>query len=191
MTSYKLCGTFVFLEHMKEIALYKENYQAEADPHQKKRALNMIQRALVKVQEIGDEKLQIVAQIVDFIENRSRQLEQDLENLGMNISVIVDNPDLNIISVINHQHKNYVTDPSSTLTNRREEEIAIVQKIVPAPPKTTARAANSGGSTPHHQPEEKTEPVRQGAKRQRRQRTHQDSVSRDDEKKVNKFLFCI
>ena len=74
--------SFLFSEHMKDISIYRENYVTETDPHHKKRALNMIQRALVKVQEIGDEKLQIVAQVVEFIDNRARQLESDLENLG-------------------------------------------------------------------------------------------------------------
>lgn len=41
-----------------------------------------MQRALIKCQEIGDEKLMLLACITDHIENRARQLEQDRENLG-------------------------------------------------------------------------------------------------------------
>ena len=82
----------------------------------------------------------------------------------------------------------FATDPSSALSNKREEEIPVVPKMVtPAPVKTSSRTAtSSGNSTPHHQVEEKVEPqpVRTGAKRQRRQRTHHDSVSKDDDKKV-------
>ena len=54
----------------------------EGDSVQKKRSLIQIQRGLIKSQEIGDEKLQLVQQIIELIENRTRQLEQDLENLG-------------------------------------------------------------------------------------------------------------
>lgn len=42
-----------------------------------------IQQALIAAQEIGDEKLQIVQQVQDLIENKSRQLEVDYRNLGI------------------------------------------------------------------------------------------------------------
>ena len=58
-------------------------YLKQEDGSQKKRALIQIQRGLIRSQELGDEKLQMVSLIVEFIENRTRQLEQDLENLGM------------------------------------------------------------------------------------------------------------
>ena len=48
----------------------------------KKKAFIAIKRALVKCQEIGDEKLHLLTLINEFIENRQRQLEQDRENLG-------------------------------------------------------------------------------------------------------------
>jgi len=48
----------------------------------KKKAFIAIKRALVRCQEIGDEKLQLLTLINEFIENRQRQLEQDRENLG-------------------------------------------------------------------------------------------------------------
>ena len=48
----------------------------------KKKSFFAIQRALIRCQEIGDEKLTLLSVIIDFIENRTRQLEQDRENLG-------------------------------------------------------------------------------------------------------------
>ena len=71
-----------FSDHLKDIENYKETYLNETDNNLRKRALIQIQRALIKCQEIGDEKLQLVSTIIDHIENRTRQLEQDLENLG-------------------------------------------------------------------------------------------------------------
>ena len=54
----------------------------ELDNSKKQRALLQIQRGLIRSQEIEDEKLQLVATIMEHIEGRARQLEQDLENLG-------------------------------------------------------------------------------------------------------------
>jgi len=68
-------------EIIKDMAHQKELYSKQDDGGQKKRALIQIQRGLIRTQEIGDEKLQMVSSIVEFIENRTRQLEQDLENL--------------------------------------------------------------------------------------------------------------
>ena len=67
---------------MKDIRQHQEVCVKEGDSVQKKRSLIQIQRGLIKSQEIGDEKLQLVQQIIELIENRTRQLEQDLENLG-------------------------------------------------------------------------------------------------------------
>ncbi|XP_064608857.1 inhibitor of growth protein 1-like isoform X2 [Liolophura sinensis] len=47
----------------------------------KKRAFNALQRGLIRCQEIGDDKIQLLAVVIDHIENRTRQLDQDLENL--------------------------------------------------------------------------------------------------------------
>ncbi len=83
-----LTKTFFFSDHVSEIRTHQESYLSLMEPHLKKKSLIQIQRNLVKCQEIGDEKLQIVAQIIEHIENRTRQLEQDLENLGKFTRVI-------------------------------------------------------------------------------------------------------
>ena len=49
----------------------------------RRRALVRVQQALIAAQEIGDEKLQIVQQVQDLIENKSRQLDVDYRNLGI------------------------------------------------------------------------------------------------------------
>lgn len=48
----------------------------------RRRTLARAQQSLISAQEIGDEKLQIVQQIQDLIENKSRQLDLDYRNLG-------------------------------------------------------------------------------------------------------------
>ena len=72
----------VFADILRDISQHQEVYLRQEDGAQKKKALIQIQRGLIKSQEIGDEKLALAGLISEFIENRTRQLEQDLENLG-------------------------------------------------------------------------------------------------------------
>ncbi|XP_053695113.1 inhibitor of growth protein 1 homolog [Sabethes cyaneus] len=47
-----------------------------------KRVIARIQQGLIAAQELGDEKLQIVQQLQDLIDHKTRQLDQDFKNLG-------------------------------------------------------------------------------------------------------------
>ena len=69
-------------EILREITHQQGIYVKHEDGAQKKKALIQIQRGLIKSQEIGDEKLSLAALIIEHVENRTRQLEQNLENLG-------------------------------------------------------------------------------------------------------------
>ncbi|XP_023931123.1 inhibitor of growth protein 1-like isoform X1 [Lingula anatina] len=69
------------IDIMNDLEHHHENYQNENDVNSVKRSIIQVQRCLIKTTEIGDEKLHLVSQIIEFIENRTRQLEQDLENL--------------------------------------------------------------------------------------------------------------
>lgn len=66
---------------LRDIGKHQEVYQKEQDEALRKRSLVQVQRCLIKSQELGDEKLQLVALIIDYIENRTRQLAEELENL--------------------------------------------------------------------------------------------------------------
>lgn len=48
----------------------------------RRRNILRVQTALIQAQELGDQKLQLVQQLQDLIENKSRQLEIDYHNLG-------------------------------------------------------------------------------------------------------------
>lgn len=82
LTIYK----FVFIlctAYLREVDQQKEFVvRNDTDPAVKRRALMKIQQALIAAQEIGDEKLQIVQQVQDLIENKARQLDLDFRNLG-------------------------------------------------------------------------------------------------------------
>ncbi|XP_027690062.1 inhibitor of growth protein 2 isoform X2 [Chelonia mydas] len=62
-------------EALKEIDDVYEKYKTESDPIQKKRLQQHLQRALINSQELGDEKIQIVTQMLELVENRARQME--------------------------------------------------------------------------------------------------------------------
>lgn len=66
---------FSLAEILKELDDYYEKFKREADGTQKRRVLHCIQRALIRSQELGDEKIQIVSQMVELVENRSRQVD--------------------------------------------------------------------------------------------------------------------
>lgn len=68
---------------LKEVEQQQESLQKETESIAKKRSyLVRVQQALISAQEIGDEKLQIIQQLQDLIENKARQLELDYRNLA-------------------------------------------------------------------------------------------------------------
>ncbi|XP_025027558.1 inhibitor of growth protein 1 isoform X2 [Python bivittatus] len=66
-------------EILKELDDYYEKFKRETDAVQKRRLLHCIQRALIRSQELGDEKIQIVSQMVELVENRTRQVDSHVE----------------------------------------------------------------------------------------------------------------
>ncbi|KAF3825654.1 hypothetical protein GH733_006481 [Mirounga leonina] len=68
-----------YQEILKELDEYYEKLKRETDGVQKRRVLHCIQRALIRSQELGDEKIQIVSQMVELVENRTRQVDSHVE----------------------------------------------------------------------------------------------------------------
>lgn len=66
---------------LKELDDAYERYRRESDPLQRRRLQLSIQRALIRSQELGDEKIQIASQMVELVENRTRQVEWHSELL--------------------------------------------------------------------------------------------------------------
>ncbi|XP_028846638.1 inhibitor of growth protein 1 [Denticeps clupeoides] len=64
---------------LKELDEAYEKHRQETDPVQRRRLLHSVQRALIRTQELGDEKIQIAAQMVELVENRSRQVDWHFE----------------------------------------------------------------------------------------------------------------
>lgn len=68
-----------YQEALKELNDFYERHQQGTDPVVRRRLLHCIQRSLIRAQELGDEKIQIAGQMVDLVENRSRQFEWQVE----------------------------------------------------------------------------------------------------------------
>ncbi|XP_018412507.1 PREDICTED: inhibitor of growth protein 1 [Nanorana parkeri] len=68
-----------YQEILKELDDYYEKFRRESDAIQKRRLLQFIQRALIRSQELGDDKIQIVSQMVELVENKTRQVDSHVE----------------------------------------------------------------------------------------------------------------
>ncbi|KAM4809059.1 inhibitor of growth protein 2 [Rhinophrynus dorsalis] len=64
-----------YCEALKEIDHVFEKHTEETDPNQKKRLLQQLQRALIVTQELGDDKIQLVNQVLEMVENRTKQID--------------------------------------------------------------------------------------------------------------------
>ncbi|XP_016377670.1 inhibitor of growth protein 1-like isoform X3 [Sinocyclocheilus rhinocerous] len=71
-----ICGIYEILSELDEAY---EKHRQESDPVQRRRLLHCIQRSLIRTEELGDEKIHIAGQMVEMVENRSRQLEWQSE----------------------------------------------------------------------------------------------------------------
>ncbi|XP_016377668.1 inhibitor of growth protein 1-like isoform X1 [Sinocyclocheilus rhinocerous] len=68
-----------YQEILSELDEAYEKHRQESDPVQRRRLLHCIQRSLIRTEELGDEKIHIAGQMVEMVENRSRQLEWQSE----------------------------------------------------------------------------------------------------------------
>ncbi|XP_030644213.1 inhibitor of growth protein 2 [Chanos chanos] len=64
-----------YQEVLKEVDEVYDKYKRETDGAQRKRLMIQLQRALISSQELGDEKIHVVTQMMEVVENRSRQMD--------------------------------------------------------------------------------------------------------------------
>ncbi|XP_048105380.1 inhibitor of growth protein 2 isoform X2 [Alosa alosa] len=64
-----------YQEVLNEVDDVYERYKRETDAGQRKRLQLQLQRALISSQELGDEKIHVVTQMLELVENRSRQMD--------------------------------------------------------------------------------------------------------------------
>ena len=66
---------------MSELDVLVDQFEETADPSLQKRLLNKMMLPLIASQDIGDDKIQLVQSLADIIENKTRQLDHDSQNL--------------------------------------------------------------------------------------------------------------
>lgn len=85
---------------MNQISSLLDTYNSTDEQPNKQRYLTKIQRCLIKSQEYGDEKLQLISQIVEMADNRNLQILRDTEHIDAPVrreaSPLVIKPDLPI-----------------------------------------------------------------------------------------------
>lgn len=73
----------LFVGFLKEVEQQCDAFLLEVESTAKKNNhIGRVQQALIVAQELGDEKLRILQQVQDIIENKTRQLDTDYKNLG-------------------------------------------------------------------------------------------------------------
>lgn len=82
-----LCYISAYLRDVEQQAEWLGSGETE-NSGRKAKALSRIQQALIAAQELGDEKLNVVQNLLDLIENKTRQLDQDYRNLGELLIII-------------------------------------------------------------------------------------------------------
>jgi len=66
---------------LSELDSLVEQFEDTKDPVAQKRLLNKMLLPLIASQDIGDDKIQLVQGMTDIIENKTRQLDHDSQNL--------------------------------------------------------------------------------------------------------------
>jgi len=70
------------IRRLRETLLACEAMPDSASAEKKRHVTSQFQRSLGRMQEIGDQKLSLVAEIMEKIESRIRQLDQSYDNLS-------------------------------------------------------------------------------------------------------------
>lgn len=75
-----------FLHDIETLAAQYDECVNSKKADEKYRLLRKAQSTLISAQELGDEKLQIIQQLQDLIENKTRSLDNDYRNIGKLLS---------------------------------------------------------------------------------------------------------
>ncbi|XP_017565484.1 inhibitor of growth protein 1 [Pygocentrus nattereri] len=136
-----------YQEILKELDEAYQKHSQEEDPIQRRRLLHCIQRALIRSQELGDEKIQLASQMVELVENRSRQVDSFAE----------------LLEAHSEPHDNAAAASMTTIVpgkrreeeKRREEALGLVDRLAGGNKRSRRQKANSNenrenASASHH-----------------------------------------
>ncbi|KAF7992334.1 hypothetical protein HCN44_001659 [Aphidius gifuensis] len=169
--------------YLREVDEYQELLVSDIDSTVRRRTLARVQQSLISAQEIGDEKLQIVQQIHDLIENKTRQLDLDYRNLDVGKEQETNEPARESNSTTNITTTGSVNniDRQSKRARRTRTETLVetansMDIIVMNENRSTTLPQNSNGNT------KKTTTATAGKKKKRkaRQGGNQQNQQRED-----------
>lgn len=84
----RLLQFLLLVGFLKEVEQQCDAFLLEVESAAKRNNhIGRVQQALIYAQELGDEKLRILQQVQDIIENKTRQLDTDYKNLGALIAM--------------------------------------------------------------------------------------------------------
>ncbi|XP_037096047.1 inhibitor of growth protein 1 [Syngnathus acus] len=163
---------------LKELDDAYERYRKESDAPQRRKLQLSIQRALIRSQELGDEKIQIAGQMVELVENRTRQLDWHSELLVSSQEV----PESHITmptslataaaSMISSSSSSSTTTPSKTSHHdKKREEVAPSSTGADKTGGKRSRRQKNGESRDSYSGLDVTEDVGAGASREKRAKT--------------------
>ncbi|EDO43857.1 predicted protein [Nematostella vectensis] len=167
-----------YQDRLKEIERLLHSYNRDKDPISRRKWLIQIQRRLVKSQEYGDEKLQLVAHMVDVIDNKSRQIEVDMENLDT-----FRNDDTQFAQLVKQESSSMPTDEIVPPTKSEKTKRNRRQRNNDKADLDTVGSVSTGGG-------DQQKPVKKKAKTSRKKKT-QDSPTHNIPIDPNEPTYCL
>ncbi|XP_015517603.1 inhibitor of growth protein 1 [Neodiprion pinetum] len=167
--------------YLRDVDQQQDILRSDVDMSTWRRALLKVQQALIAAQEIGDEKLQIVQQVQDHIENKSRQLDLDYRNLDFGKEQEAAEPARDSNANVNAATTGTAnTSERQTKRTRRPRNDTLVESahamdiVVATETRSATLAAANTGS------QKKAAAATTGKKKKRRRQVTQQSQHRED-----------
>ncbi|XP_033224872.1 inhibitor of growth protein 1 isoform X1 [Belonocnema kinseyi] len=168
--------------YLREVDQHLDLLRSDVDSTARRRASLRVQQALIAAQEIGDEKLQIVQQVQDLIENKTRQLDLDYRNLdfGKEQESIELARDLNSVVTSNttgntNNAERQTKRPRRTRTETLVESAHAMDMITMSETRSATLSSTSNGN------QKKTAAATTGKKKKRKSRQgNQQNQHRED-----------
>ncbi|XP_033224873.1 inhibitor of growth protein 1 isoform X2 [Belonocnema kinseyi] len=178
----RICEEHFKSAYLREVDQHLDLLRSDVDSTARRRASLRVQQALIAAQEIGDEKLQIVQQVQDLIENKTRQLDLDYRNLdfGKEQESIELARDLNSVVTSNttgntNNAERQTKRPRRTRTETLVESAHAMDMITMSETRSATLSSTSNGN------QKKTAAATTGKKKKRKSRQgNQQNQHRED-----------
>jgi len=186
---------------LEQVGRFMLRYKHEQNGANRRKWLNKIQKCLVRSQQCGDEKLQLISQIVELSESRNQQINKDIEHIDLRgKDGILSNGSSNSGPAVRPkmEKKNPITDDrqSKSLYDKpkRMRRVRTLEKIAESVEKTHKALATAARFSPKDlDPDEKLEckapkdvTKKDREKDKEREREKDNGEKKQDEKKLDR-----